>query len=426
MIKIIQSVFFFLLTICFYSSYSQQLVTGEGVTHFYGIDNSKLMIATADIKSIGNVKYIVTVDSTNTDTIDFAYTPVSMFDKRDDEIFLVKRLENDKPFLCELYKVSLLSGEKKLLTKSKINFSGRIKDTFYGTKTLDYDTITEQLNEYLPEGSEAGISLNSMKTKLVGFDSKTKEEKTVFAIRDFYEDYLGEIYQLYFSPLNGNILIVIGDTEEGAFYYNSHYFLYNAIKDSVSKITLTDLSEDEIEYGINYGDIYPDFSTGQHLLSTKGILLNSDFQKIGRTLKRSQGTVKGYNYIEDSVISMNLSSRLDTSLGTSRDRYQRVIVDFSFYYALEKTLYAVYHNQALTYSDLESLSKQQLQLAKNMIFARHNYQFESPYYQAFFNLFDFYNTEEMRKSRAQTMEGKLSRNDVQNSRLINQTIRTRN
>ena len=77
--------------------------------------------------------------------------------------------------------------------------------------------------------------------------------------------------------------------------------------------------------------------------------------------------------------------------------------------------------------DLDPLNKQQLQLAKNMIFAHHNYyQFKDPYYQAFFNLFDFYNTEEMRKSRTQTMEGKLSRNDAQNSRLINQTIRSRN
>ena len=117
-------------------------------------------------------------------------------------------------------------------------------------------------------------------------------------------------------------------------------------------------------------------------------ILDHRFQKVAPILAKVLN-VSGYHYQNNKVASLIVESETDEYV--QYEGHRRGSLLYVPDYRLEKTLYAVYHNQALTYSDLESLSKQQLQLAKNMIFARHNYQFKNPYYQAFFNLFDFYN-----------------------------------
>lgn len=158
-------------------------------------------------------------------------------------------------------------------------------------------------------------------------------------------------------------------------------------------------------------------------LRSKVLLFDHDFNYLQECLPRKM-RIMGYNYEQDTAVSVNLHSKLDVRESRWDDHLVKAIIAYPLTVHIEKTLYAIYHNQQLSRYDLEQLNRQQLQLAKNMIFARHNYQFDSPYYQAFFNLFNFYNTEEMRKTRTRTMEGKMSINDVQNSRLINQVIRS--
>ena len=412
---------FLLLIIYSLNGFSQEVVSDKATTHFYRIDGNVFKIKRAPIESLDAIYYTVSINSEDTDTIGFADTPTALFEKWIDKIFLANDVGDSNFPRYELHKISLLSGNDELLTKSAANFSGVLGDKLYGTRTLDYKKEYD-VNSDLPEGSELGVPIYTLKTKLVSFDLVTEQEAVVFDINDFLKDFYGEIFRLYFSPLANSILIVIGDTEDGAIYYDFHYFIYKADKESVSKITFSDLSKDEIKYGINYGDLYPDYATGQHLISTEGSILDENFQRIDKSLKKNRDVVRGYNYQEDSILSINLSSQLDAK---GKEGYQKAIISFAPSYKLEKILYAIYHNQELSRYALEQLNRQQLQLAKNMVFARHNYQFDSPYYQAFFNLFDFYNTEAMRKSRAKTMDGKMTINDVQNSRLINQVLRNR-
>ena len=56
----------------------------------------------------------------------------------------------------------------------------------------------------------------------------------------------------------------------------------------------------------------------------------------------------------------------------------------------DKALYDIYHNTLLEKTVIETFDEWELNKLRNMIFAKHGYQFKSEYLQAFFNLFDFY------------------------------------
>lgn len=96
-------------------------------------------------------------------------------------------------------------------------------------------------------------------------------------------------------------------------------------------------------------------------------------------------------------------------------------------YIFEKALYAIYHNQELSQalydSEFRQLDYHQLSILKNMVFAKHNYAFDSEFYQAFFNLFDFYDSEENRKNRTKDINKNLSYHDVQNLEKIKQALK---
>ncbi|MBL6445366.1 YARHG domain-containing protein [Fulvivirga sp. 29W222] len=61
--------------------------------------------------------------------------------------------------------------------------------------------------------------------------------------------------------------------------------------------------------------------------------------------------------------------------------------------------------------DLNKLNEEDLSILKNVVFAKHNYGFSSEFYQAYFNLFHFYNTDEKRKNRTKDILGLLTKSD---------------
>jgi hypothetical protein len=71
------------------------------------------------------------------------------------------------------------------------------------------------------------------------------------------------------------------------------------------------------------------------------------------------------------------------------DNYVWVACKFSL--TFDKALYDIYYNTLLEKTTIETFDKWELNKLRNMIFAKHGYQFQSEYLQAFFNLFDFYN-----------------------------------
>jgi hypothetical protein len=137
--------------------------------------------------------------------------------------------------------------------------------------------------------------------------------------------------------------------------------------------TKNDISD--IDY--SYDDI-----TGKY--SNIGIYwIDSNFNLI-------QPTLKSYPNRESS------SSNIDTyyyrySYIEGEKGHNYVWIACKFTLPFDKALYDIYYNTLLEKTTIEKFDKWELNKLRNMIFAKHGYQFQSEYLQAFFNLFDFYN-----------------------------------
>ena len=70
------------------------------------------------------------------------------------------------------------------------------------------------------------------------------------------------------------------------------------------------------------------------------------------------------------------------------NNYVQVACKFSLFF--DKALYDIYHNTLLEKTVIGTFDEWELNKLRNMVFAKHGYQFKSEYLQAFFNLFDFY------------------------------------
>ncbi|MCB9002687.1 MAG: YARHG domain-containing protein, partial [Bacteroidales bacterium] len=85
---------------------------------------------------------------------------------------------------------------------------------------------------------------------------------------------------------------------------------------------------------------------------------------------------------------------------------------------LDIAMYKAYNDTLLTNDEVAGFGKYELGILRNLIFAKHNYDFSTEFYQAYFNLYAFYNNEEMRKTRTKDVNGKLTETDKANLKLI--------
>ncbi len=83
----------------------------------------------------------------------------------------------------------------------------------------------------------------------------------------------------------------------------------------------------------------------------------------------------------------------------------------------------VFNNQPLYKNDIQQLDFYQLSILKNSVFAKHNYQFNSDFYKAYFSLFAFYANEEAGKTRTKNVNALLTDNDQSNLKLIFSAIK---
>jgi len=109
-----------------------------------------------------------------------------------------------------------------------------------------------------------------------------------------------------------------------------------------------------------------------------------------------------FNIIQPTLQS-NRSSFATSSLGIYNPFFYRasfiegrrgnreVWVACRFTLSFDKALYNIFHNVLLERAVVETFDAWELRKLRNMVFAKHGFQFESEYLQAFFNLFDFYN-----------------------------------
>jgi hypothetical protein len=138
------------------------------------------------------------------------------------------------------------------------------------------------------------------------------------------------------------------------------------------------------------------------------------------------------NIIQPTLAPAN-NSYSSNNLANTHDLYYRrsyidrnplnnsVWVACKFTLAFDKALYDIYHNILLGKSVIEKFDKWELHKLKNMIFAKHGYQFKSEYLQAFFNLFRFYSN----LTKTNNVSHLLTPEDKKNLELIEQVSKNK-
>ena len=128
----------------------------------------------------------------------------------------------------------------------------------------------------------------------------------------------------------------------------------------------------------------------------------------------------GWNYKEGRLISYNLVSVLDKKVkfAGKRGKYDEVIIPYQLSFELENSFSVIYNDELLDKKTLNSFGHYELSLLKNFVFAKHNYAFETLFFQAYFNLFEFNRKPEMKRNRTKMVNDKLTASDSANLRLI--------
>jgi len=151
-------------------------------------------------------------------------------------------------------------------------------------------------------------------------------------------------------------------------------------------------------------------------------IFNNDFEEIGKILDIKYPDICGMNIQKEKLQHYFLSSITDTKDSTKRimGMYssKRVIIPYKFNPYLEMAMYKAYNNNLLTNENIKSLEKYELGILRNLIFAKYNYAFSSEFYQAYFNLYEFYGNEKAQKSRVTDVNNKLTETDKANIKLI--------
>lgn len=213
--------------------------------------------------------------------------------------------------------------------------------------------------------------------------------------------------------------------------WNYRVYLYHTVKDTLSEISW--LSKDESKQGIKC-DLFISSDSNLIINITGSIdtlkngewLLNGDLNPVNRTLSKHQIDWDAYNsdqnrfYNFPHIAGLNYQNgeRENYFLQVTLDNKQQVIVPYKFIPQLEITMYKAYNDTLLTEEELKGLGSYELGILRNLIFAKHNYDFSSEFYQAYFNLFAFYNHPDMRNSRTKNVNHLLTEQDKENLNLI--------
>jgi hypothetical protein len=147
-------------------------------------------------------------------------------------------------------------------------------------------------------------------------------------------------------------------------------------------------------------------------------IFNQEFKAIGKVLDLNYPTVHGVNIQKNEIQNYFLGSMTDTKDSTKRvggDYANKfVIIPYVFNPTLELAMYKAYSNSLLKKEDVKGLGKYELGILRNVIFAKYNYAFTSEFYQAYFNLYEFYGDWQQQKSREKDVSQLLTEIDKAN------------
>lgn len=254
---------------------------------------------------------------------------------------------------------------------------------------------------------------------LYAFSPQTKTSKLLY-------DFAGKVDEEYgigdFIYLKGkNKLLIMATSAEPGLILDVKYFILDLKKLQVEDVTfhfnkLTELPQGKFKdhpgskyfyfeprYKSYYNDITDTIAYiqaanyyGAFLNKKTGLMdpvmypqdmfvVNNEYQIIDRVLTRESGLLDGSGmyavYEKDKKKSILTRSQTD-----SASCYFNIAIK----YPLEKAFYNIYYNKELSDKDLQGFDQYELLLLKNFIYAKYNYKFSNPFYEAYYNTFTFY------------------------------------
>lgn len=236
---------------------------------------------------------------------------------------------------------------------------------------------------------------------------------------DYGEQYpLVSIRDVFFINKNEAIVTLCKQGDfEGCYGYYYFYISNEKLIDVTNKL---ELKEGLNSY--NTQEPYFDFISSDNnyfrlSINTPGGKKEKTSQVIDKTITDIHTVL---NLTQTSIIGINLqkSEVQYYFLHSTTNNKMLVLIPYKFIPSLDLAMYKAYNNSALTKEDLKGFGEYELSILRNLIFAKYNYDFSSEFYQAYFNLYVFYNTPEMRNSRTKDLNGKLTDADEANLKLI--------
>ena len=128
--------------------------------------------------------------------------------------------------------------------------------------------------------------------------------------------------------------------------------------------------------------------------------------------------IVNYNYQDGEVVSVMVHTALDNG--------KKVFVPYKFTLPLERSFYRTFNDREILKQDLKQFGDYELSILKNFIFAKHNYAFDGEFYQAYFNIFEFYRDEQKRDSRTKNINALLTEADTKNLKGIEKALKKYN
>lgn len=252
------------------------------------------------------------------------------------------------------------------------------------------------------------INSDSSNFFISGYNSKSKKELTI--INKFLNKKGLSIGEIIAYPSNESILISMGIMEQGGFL-NPKYYLYNIHTNSLSEFKIP--KKLQSTFG-EHGVWLKHYNLDKSYAFLDSTIIDSNFNYYGKRL-RLYTNIHGFIFKNNNLIRLIVQSETD-----EKDRFgnpgKSVLIQYTPSPHRERIMYRLYHDKMLAREELVKFDAFELRLFRNMIFAKHNYDFNDKYLTAYFNLYSFYKWE--KDSRTKDMSGKLTEADKQNLKLI--------
>jgi len=366
------------------------------------------------ISGKGRINHLF-VNHVKADSTEVAYCNILQSPDNNKYIILVRSGDNG----FDLFKVTS-SGKISFLMNTRTEYNFLIKDELIGIDQNSYDTPQNKEKTDELTGAQAvsgGLKDEWQLRKLiVAYNIEANIKRVLLNLnkRDDIVNPIQDVIDIIASPDKKKILVVAGTYESGS-HLAEKYFTYDITNDKIQNYAFPMLrTKKDLRYKTFSINDYCLLNYKSQQLMTNDYLLDNSFQSIGLLMQRDDCKGAGFP-LDVNQIFFYFRSNLDRK---QRFRLVNVLISYKPIKEVEFNIFRIYNDSLVNKKDFPVLNKDDLLLLKNMVFAKHNYKFDMEYYQAFFNLFSFYNSDKDRQKRTKEVNHLLTEMDKKNLQLI--------